>query len=194
MSFDLAQVNVSRLLAPLESPQLAPFMAALDEVNAEGDAASGFLWRLQTEDGNATAVKAFGWDVAGSHGVIVNLTTWQSVEALAGFAFSGRHLQIMQQRRQWFHQAPRPPQRPVVGAQRAPSVDRRGRGPGAATAPTRAFRRQLHVAQALPGLRAGSRGRALKRRLALPGLTGGPRPIHRSSTGKDSQRWRVALE
>ncbi len=73
MSFDLAQVNVSRLFAPLESPQLAPFMAALDEVNAEGDAALGFLWRLQTEDGNATAVKAFGWDVAGSHGVIVNL-------------------------------------------------------------------------------------------------------------------------
>ena len=60
MSFDLAQVNVSRLLAPLESPQLAPFMAALDEVNAEGDAASGFLWRLQTEDGNVTGVKAFG--------------------------------------------------------------------------------------------------------------------------------------
>jgi len=105
MAFELAQVNASRLLAPLESAQLAPFMAALDEVNAEGDAAPGFLWRLQTEDGNATAVQAFGWDVAGSHGVIVNLTTWQSVEALAGFVFSGRHLEIMRQRRQWFHQA-----------------------------------------------------------------------------------------
>jgi len=105
MSFELAQVNVSRLLAPLGSPQLAAFMAALDEVNAEGDAAPGFLWRLQTEDGNATAVKAFGWDVAGSHGVIVNLTTWTSVEALAGFVFSGRHLEIMRQRRQWFHRA-----------------------------------------------------------------------------------------
>ena len=55
VSFDLAQVNVSRLLAPLESPQLAPFMAALDEINAAGDVAPGFLWRLQTEDGNATA-------------------------------------------------------------------------------------------------------------------------------------------
>ena len=105
MSFDLAQVNVSRLLAPLESPQLAPYMAALDEDNAAGDAAPRFQWRLQTEGGNATAVKAFGWDVAGSHGVIVNLTTWQSVEALAGFVFSGRHLEIMRQRRRWFHQA-----------------------------------------------------------------------------------------
>jgi len=114
-------VNVSRLLAPLESPQLAPFMAALDEVNAEGDAASGFLWRLQTEDGNATAVNAFGWDVAGSHGVIVNLSTWQSVEALAGFVFSVRHLEIMRQRQQWFHQVAEA-HSPVVGAQRAPSV------------------------------------------------------------------------
>jgi len=65
VSFDLAQGNVSRLLAPLESPLLSPFMAALDEVNAEGDKAPGFLWRLQTEDGNATAVRAFGWDVCG---------------------------------------------------------------------------------------------------------------------------------
>ena len=99
---DLAQVNVSRLLAPLGSPVLAEFMAALDEVNAEGDAAPGFRWRLQTEDGNATAVRAFGWDVGDSHGVIVNLTTWASVQALGDFTFSGRHLQVMRRRRQWF--------------------------------------------------------------------------------------------
>lgn len=105
MSFELAQVNVSRLLAPIDSPLLAPFMAALDEINAAGDAARGFRWRLQTEDGNATAVRAFGWDIAGSHGVIVNLTTWASVEALADFVFSGQHLQVMRRRRQWFERA-----------------------------------------------------------------------------------------
>jgi uncharacterized protein DUF3291 len=66
VGYDLAQVNVSRLLAPLDSPLLADFMAALDEVNAAGDTAPGSLWRLQTEDGNATAVRAFGWDVAGT--------------------------------------------------------------------------------------------------------------------------------
>lgn len=105
VSFDLAQVNVSRLLAPLDSPLLAEFMSASDEVNAEGDAAAGFRWRMQTEDGNATSVRAFGWDVAASHGVIVNLTTWTSVEALAGFVFSGRHLAVMRRRRQWFEGA-----------------------------------------------------------------------------------------
>lgn len=108
MSYDLAQVNVSRLLAPLDSSLLADFVAALDEVNAAGDNAPGFLWRLQTEDGNATAVRAFGWDVGDSYGVIVNLTTWTSVQALADFVFSGRHLEIMRRRRQWFHRAAEP--------------------------------------------------------------------------------------
>ncbi len=108
MTYELAQVNVSRLLAPLDSPVLAPFMAALDEVNAAGDAAPGFVWRLQTEDGNATAVRAFGWDVRDSFGVIVNLTTWTSVEALADFVFSGRHLEVMRGRRRWFERAVEP--------------------------------------------------------------------------------------
>jgi hypothetical protein len=108
MEWDLAQVNVARLLAPLDSPQLADFMAALDEVNAEGDAAPGFRWRLQTEDGNATSVQAFGWDVGDSHGVIVNLTTWASVAALADYVFSGRHLQVLRRRRQWFQRAAEP--------------------------------------------------------------------------------------
>lgn len=102
MSFELAQVNVSRLLAPLDSPRLAAFVAALGEVNASGDAAPGFRWRLQTEDGDATAVRAFGWDVADSYGVIVNLTVWSSVEALADWVFAGPHVEIMRRRREWF--------------------------------------------------------------------------------------------
>ncbi len=68
MEHHLAQVNVSRLLAPLNSPLLADFVAALDEVNAEADRSPGFVWRLQTEDGNATAVRAFGWGPATATG------------------------------------------------------------------------------------------------------------------------------
>jgi len=56
MAYELAQVNIARLVAPLDAPRLADFVAALDPVNAEADAAPGFVWRLQTEDGNATAV------------------------------------------------------------------------------------------------------------------------------------------
>jgi hypothetical protein len=54
VGYVLAQVNIGRLTAPLDSPRIAGFVAALDSVNAVADAAPGFVWRLQTEDGNAT--------------------------------------------------------------------------------------------------------------------------------------------
>jgi hypothetical protein len=102
VDYVLAQVNIGRLRAPLDSPQLAGFVAALDPVNAAADAAPGFVWRLQTEDGNATAVHAFEWDKAGSAGVIVNLSVWTSPEALAAFVYSDAHRAALARRRQWF--------------------------------------------------------------------------------------------
>jgi hypothetical protein len=104
MGFVLAQVNIGRLRAPLDSPQLAGFVAALDPVNAVADGAPGFVWRLQTEDGNATAVRAFEWDQAGSAGVILNMSVWESVEALAAFVYSQQHRQVLRRRREWFEQ------------------------------------------------------------------------------------------
>jgi len=98
----LAQVNIGRMLAPLDSPQLADFVAALAPVNAAADAALGFVWRLQTEDGNATAVQAFEWDRTGTAGVLVNMSVWESVEALAAYVYSDAHRQVLKRRRQWF--------------------------------------------------------------------------------------------
>src|SRR3974377_2066849 len=100
----LAQGAVARLREPLDSPLLADFVAALDPVNAVADAAPGFVWRLQTEDGNATAVHAFEWDQAGSAGVLVNMSVWESVETLAAFVYSDTHRQVLRRRRQWFEQ------------------------------------------------------------------------------------------
>lgn len=96
-------MNIARLRAPLESAELADFVAALDPVNASADQASGFVWRLQTEDGNATAVRAFEWDAAGSAGVIVNLSVWLSVEELAAWVYGAMHRQVLRRRREWFH-------------------------------------------------------------------------------------------
>jgi hypothetical protein len=102
MSYELAQVNIGRLAAPLDSQELAAFMAALDPVNAAAEQAPGYIWRLQTEDGNATAVRAFEWDQAGSAGVIMNMSVWESVEALAAFVYSQPHKQVLRRRREWF--------------------------------------------------------------------------------------------
>jgi hypothetical protein len=108
MDFVLAQVNVARLLAPLDSPALAGFVAALEPVNALADAAPGFVWRLQTGDGNATGIRAFEWDQAGHAGVLVNMSVWESAEALAGFVYSPGHRQVLRRRREWFDRMDEP--------------------------------------------------------------------------------------
>ena len=56
MAYHLAQINIGRLIAPLDDPRIAEFIAQLAPVNALADAAPGFVWRLQSESGNATDV------------------------------------------------------------------------------------------------------------------------------------------
>ena len=102
MDYVLAQVNIARMREPLDSPLLADFAAALDPVNAAADAAPGFIWRLQGEGGNATSVQAFAWDRAGSAGVLVNMSVWESVEALAAYVYSDTHRHVLRRRREWF--------------------------------------------------------------------------------------------
>lgn len=102
MPCELAQVNIARLVAPLDDPQLADFVAALEPVNAAADAAPGFLWRLQTDDGDATAVRAFDWDIGDSAGVIVNMSVWRDAEHLAAFVYGELHRQVLKRRREWF--------------------------------------------------------------------------------------------
>ena len=95
--YHVAQLNIGRLLAPLDSRQIAPFVEALDPVNALADGTPGFVWRLQTEDGNATAIRAFDDDM-----LIVNMSVWESVEALAEFVYRSDHVAIMRRRREFF--------------------------------------------------------------------------------------------
>jgi hypothetical protein len=96
----LAQVNVGRLRAPVDAPQTAAFMAALDPVNALADTAAGFVWRLQTDEGNATSV-SFNDDPM----VIMNMSVWESIDALADFVYRTAHTEVMRRRAEWFHRA-----------------------------------------------------------------------------------------
>lgn len=97
VSFHLAQLNVARLLAPLDSPKLAGFVAELEPVNALADSAPGFVWRLQTDDGDATSIRAFDDDM-----LLVNLSVWGSLDALSQFVYRSPHRKVMAQRRSWF--------------------------------------------------------------------------------------------
>ena len=94
--YELAQMNVARLRAPLDSPQLADFVNALDRINAIADRSDGFVWRLQDESGNATAMHPMGEDI------IVNMSVWRDPQSLQVFVYRSDHAGVMRRRREWF--------------------------------------------------------------------------------------------
>ncbi|MGB0098122.1 MAG: DUF3291 domain-containing protein [Solirubrobacteraceae bacterium] len=95
--FHVAQVNIALAKAPIESELLSEFVALLDPINALPDRAPGFVWRLQTEDGSAIAVRRFDNDR-----IIVNLSVWESIDQLATFVYRSAHTDVMRRRREWF--------------------------------------------------------------------------------------------
>lgn len=80
----------------IDDPGMAGFVARLDDINALADAAPGFVWRLQTEDGDATGIDFFGADY------LVNMSVWRDLEALRDFAFRSAHKDLLKSRAQWF--------------------------------------------------------------------------------------------
>lgn len=104
--FHLAQANIARMRAPLDDPLMEGFVARLEPLNALGDASPGFVWRLQTEDGDATALQVFDDELT-----LFNLTVWESIEALESYVYRSNHIGAVQKRAQWFE---RPSKSPLV--------------------------------------------------------------------------------
>lgn len=94
--YQIAQLNIATLSAPIDSPQLSDFVANLDRINALADDSPGFVWRLQTEGGDATGIDYFGSDK------IVNLSLWDSVESLHNYVYRSAHVEIMRRKKEWF--------------------------------------------------------------------------------------------
>jgi len=103
MNYHLAQINISRLIAPLDDPRIAEFVSQLGPINALADKALGFVWRLQSESGNATDI-AYNEDPF----VIVNMSVWESIETLREFAYKSSHREVFRNRAKWFEKAVKP--------------------------------------------------------------------------------------
>lgn len=97
MPYQLAQLNIAHLAAPIESPRLVDFVDNLDWINALADNSPGFIWRLQTEDGDATGIDHFGADV------IANLSVWEGVEALHRYVYHTAHVEVLRRKKEWFN-------------------------------------------------------------------------------------------
>lgn len=96
-AYHLAQYNIARLVAPLDDPRIADFVADLYRVNSLGDRAPGFVWRHQTAEGNSTSVR-----VRGDPLILINFTVWESIESLFEFTYRSDHAELYRRRRDWF--------------------------------------------------------------------------------------------
>lgn len=97
MSYQLAQINIARMLAPLDDPIMAEFVARLPDINALAEGAPGFVWRLTTPAGDATAIRAFDDDY-----IIVNMSVWESIETLHQYTYYSQHVEVYRKRQDWF--------------------------------------------------------------------------------------------
>ena len=96
-TFHLAQVNIGRAKGAPEDPIMAGFMARLNEINALADASPGFVWRLQTSEGNATYLRPYEDDR-----ILVNMSVWESIEQLKHYVYKTMHAEVLRQRLEWF--------------------------------------------------------------------------------------------
>lgn len=104
MSYQLATSNIARMLGELEDDVMSGFVARLEGLNELADASPGFVWRYQTDAGDATEVRVFEDEL-----ILFNMSVWESVEALRNYVYRSNHLEALQKRADWFERPERPP-------------------------------------------------------------------------------------
>ncbi len=101
MEIHLAQVNIAKMLAPIDSPVMADFFNNLTPINELAEGSEGFVWRLKDETNNATAIKVYDDDF-----IIVNMSVWKNIDSLFQFAYKSKHIDYFIRRSEWFEKMP----------------------------------------------------------------------------------------
>ena len=97
MTSHIAELNIGRFRYSTDDPRMTAFMANLDRINALAERSEGFVWRLKDESNNATAIRP-----ENDPTMAVNLSVWESVEALERFVWATVHKQFYNRKADWF--------------------------------------------------------------------------------------------
>jgi len=97
-TYHLAQINIARMLAPIDSPLMQDFVDNLDRINQIAENSPGFVWRLRDENDNATSIQVFDDEF-----LIINMSVWESKKTLFNFTYDSAHVEIFKRRKEWFH-------------------------------------------------------------------------------------------
>lgn len=96
-AYELAQLNIGIIRGAMDSPVMAEFAANLERINAVAEGSPGFIWRLQTDAGDATAIRPFD-----NPSMLVNMSVWRDLESLRRYVYHSAHLELMRRRGEWF--------------------------------------------------------------------------------------------
>jgi hypothetical protein len=102
-TYHLAQVNIAAMRTPIDDPVMADFVNNLDRINAIAENATGFVWRLAGDDNNATALRVFDNQM-----IIINMSVWESIDALHNYTYYSDHAEIFRRRSEWFEKLDKP--------------------------------------------------------------------------------------
>ncbi|MGO4291029.1 DUF3291 domain-containing protein [Chitinophaga sp. RAB17] len=97
MTYHIAQINIGRVLAPMDSPVMSTFVERLDDINALADNSEGFVWRLKDDNNNASSIRVFEDDT-----LIVNMSVWKDIDTLYAYTYQTAHTEILKRRKEWF--------------------------------------------------------------------------------------------
>ncbi|MBZ0292522.1 MAG: DUF3291 domain-containing protein [Anaerolineae bacterium] len=95
--YHVAQFNIARMRGEITDPVMAEFVANLDAINSAGEQAPGFVWRFKTDEGHSTSVRMYDDTY-----LIINMSVWESVDALFDFTYYSAHVELFRKRRDWF--------------------------------------------------------------------------------------------
>ncbi|MBT8303996.1 MAG: DUF3291 domain-containing protein [Bacteroidia bacterium] len=97
MEYNIAQLNLARMIAPIDSPIMADFVNNLDRINNLAENSIGFVWRLKGEEENATTLRVFSDEF-----LIINMSVWDNLNSLFEFTYNTDHVGIMKRKKEWF--------------------------------------------------------------------------------------------
>ena len=101
--YHIAHSNIARMKADLDDPVMAGFVERLEPLNELADSSDGFVWRMQDEEGDATAIRVFEEEL-----ILFNMSVWESIEALEAYAYRSAHVEAVRARGDWFEAMQRP--------------------------------------------------------------------------------------
>ncbi|MBI1257181.1 MAG: DUF3291 domain-containing protein [Chloroflexi bacterium] len=97
MDYQIAEINIGRILGSMDSPIMKEFKDNLDRINALAETSPGFVWRLKGDNNNATDIHVYDDPF-----MIINMSVWESIDSLFEYVYKSAHTPYVSRRKEWF--------------------------------------------------------------------------------------------